>query len=145
MTVLFYNIIMHPKDSEGMANSVDPDQTAPKEEQSDLGLHYLLSPICHIIWNFYNIFTFDQIFFLANSIPLDSADIVYKLLWEPLGLYSRITLLWFLLPITVYLFIGLGEIPLLSFLVYFTLVNLYHSSADPKLLMCSISCCIYPR
>ena len=27
------------------ANSGDPDQTAPQEEQSDLGLHYLLRPI----------------------------------------------------------------------------------------------------
>ena len=25
-----------------MANSVDPDLTAPKKEQSDLGLHFLL-------------------------------------------------------------------------------------------------------
>ena len=32
---------MRPKDADGMANSVDPDQTALKE-QSDLGLHYLL-------------------------------------------------------------------------------------------------------
>ena len=29
----------------GMANSVDPDQTAPKE-QSDQGLHCLHMPIC---------------------------------------------------------------------------------------------------
>ena len=28
---------MHPENADGMANSVDPDQTAPKE-QSDLGL-----------------------------------------------------------------------------------------------------------
>ena len=34
-----------PKDPDGMANSVDPDQTAPKE-QSDLVLHFLLRPIC---------------------------------------------------------------------------------------------------
>ena len=31
---------MRPKDADGMANSVGPDQTAP-EEQSDLGLHCL--------------------------------------------------------------------------------------------------------
>ena len=41
---------MHPKDAEGIANSVDPDQTAPLgavlEEQSDLGLHCLPRPIC---------------------------------------------------------------------------------------------------
>ena len=37
--------VMHPKDTEGIANSVDPDQTAPKE-QSDLGLHCLLRPVC---------------------------------------------------------------------------------------------------
>ena len=30
---------MHPKDADRMANSVDP-------EQSDLGLHCLLRPIC---------------------------------------------------------------------------------------------------
>ena len=35
---------MSPKDADGMANSVDPDQTA-LEEQSDLGLHFLLRPI----------------------------------------------------------------------------------------------------
>ena len=32
--------VMHPKDAEGLANSVDPDQTA------DLGLHCLPRPIC---------------------------------------------------------------------------------------------------
>ena len=37
---------MSPKDADGMANSVDPDQTAPREEQSDLGLHCLPRPIC---------------------------------------------------------------------------------------------------
>ena len=31
-----------PKDADGMANSVDPDQTA----QSDLGLHCLPRPVC---------------------------------------------------------------------------------------------------
>ena len=36
---------MSPNDAEGMANSVDPDQTAP-EEQSDLGLHCLPRHIC---------------------------------------------------------------------------------------------------
>ena len=40
------------KDTDGIANSVDPDQTAPKsliwvciKEQSDLGLHCLHKPI----------------------------------------------------------------------------------------------------
>ena len=33
------------KHANGIANSEDPDQTAP-EEQSDLGLHCLPSPIC---------------------------------------------------------------------------------------------------
>ena len=40
---------MHPEDVEGMANSVDTDQTVPLaavEEQSDLGLYSLLMPIC---------------------------------------------------------------------------------------------------
>ena len=34
---------MSPNDADGMANSVDPDQT---EEQSDLGLHCLPGHIC---------------------------------------------------------------------------------------------------
>ena len=34
-----------------MANSGDPDQTAPR--QSDLDLHCLLRPICPNIQNFY--------------------------------------------------------------------------------------------
>ena len=40
-TVLFYYRVIGPKDADGMANNVDPDQTAPREEQSDLGLHCL--------------------------------------------------------------------------------------------------------
>ena len=32
---------MHPKDADGLANSIDLDQ-----EQSDLGLHCLPRPIC---------------------------------------------------------------------------------------------------
>ena len=36
-------MVMHPKDVNGMANSVDPDQTA-RFEQSDLDLHCLLKP-----------------------------------------------------------------------------------------------------
>ena len=28
-TVCFNNAVMHPKDADGMANSVDPDQTSP--------------------------------------------------------------------------------------------------------------------
>ena len=35
--------VMHPNDADGMANSVDPDQTAAP--QSDLGLHCLLRPV----------------------------------------------------------------------------------------------------
>ena len=39
--------VMHPKDAEGIANSVDLDQTAPLgQEQSDLGLHCLPRPVC---------------------------------------------------------------------------------------------------
>ena len=34
------------KDANGIANSEDPDQTAPLEEQSDLGLHCLHRPTC---------------------------------------------------------------------------------------------------
>ena len=37
-----------------MADSVDPDQTAP-QEQSDQGLHYMLRSVCpNIIKKFYN-------------------------------------------------------------------------------------------
>ena len=37
--------VFRHKDANGIANSEDPDQTAPKE-QSDLGLHCLPRPIC---------------------------------------------------------------------------------------------------
>ena len=37
-------IHLNLKDADKIANSVDPDQTAP-EEQSDLGLHCLLKPL----------------------------------------------------------------------------------------------------
>ena len=36
---------MHLKDADGMANTADPDQTAPKE-QSNLGQNCLLRSIC---------------------------------------------------------------------------------------------------
>ena len=36
---------MHPKDADGMANSIDPDQLL-LQKQSGLGLHCLLRPIC---------------------------------------------------------------------------------------------------
>ena len=36
---------MLSKDADGMANSVDPGQTAPFKEQSDLGLHCLLTTL----------------------------------------------------------------------------------------------------
>ena len=39
-----FSSFMHPKDADGMENSVDPDQTAPKG-QSDLSLHCLHKPI----------------------------------------------------------------------------------------------------
>ena len=35
---------MRPKDADGMVNSLDPDQTAPSQEQSDVGLHCLPRP-----------------------------------------------------------------------------------------------------
>ena len=44
LTVRFYRTVMGPEDADGMANSVDPDQTA--QEQSDLGLHCLPRPVC---------------------------------------------------------------------------------------------------
>ena len=37
--------VFHLKDANGIANSEDPDQTAPRE-QSDLGLHCLPRPFC---------------------------------------------------------------------------------------------------
>ena len=42
-TVWFYFIVMYPKDANGLANSVDPDQTA-------LRLHCLIKPICPNTW-----------------------------------------------------------------------------------------------
>ena len=39
---------MHPKDADGMATSVDLDQTAPPgapDQTSDLGLHCLSRPV----------------------------------------------------------------------------------------------------
>ena len=43
---------MPSKDAQRMANSVDPDQTAPLE-QSDQNLHCLLRHTCPNILNFY--------------------------------------------------------------------------------------------
>ena len=40
--------LAHLKDRDGIANSVNSDQTAPWE-QSDLRLHCLLKPNCHNI------------------------------------------------------------------------------------------------
>ena len=40
-TVWLYHRVMNPNDADGMANSVDPDQT-----ESDLGLHCLPRLIC---------------------------------------------------------------------------------------------------
>ena len=42
---------MHPKDAEGIANSIDPDQTAPR----GLGLHCLPRPVCPNITIFYQL------------------------------------------------------------------------------------------
>ena len=36
---------MSVKDEDGLANSVDPNQTAP-QEQSDLGRNCFLTPLC---------------------------------------------------------------------------------------------------
>ena len=41
-TVGIYNAVMHPKDTDAMANAVDPDQTSPVYQ----GLHCLLRPLC---------------------------------------------------------------------------------------------------
>ena len=49
--VAFYSAILRSKDSDRITNRVDTDQTA--EEQSDLGLHCLLRPICPNISNYY--------------------------------------------------------------------------------------------
>ena len=45
-SVSSYYTVMGSKDVDGIANRVDPDQTAPLEEQSDLGLHCLPRPVC---------------------------------------------------------------------------------------------------
>ena len=49
LTMWLYHRVMSPNDADGMANSIDPDQTAPRLlllEQSDLGLHCLPRPVC---------------------------------------------------------------------------------------------------
>ena len=51
--VAFYSAILRSKDSDRITNRVDTDQT----EQSDLGLHCLLRPICPNISNYYGILT----------------------------------------------------------------------------------------
>ena len=54
-TVWHYHRVMSPKDADGMANSVDPDQTALLllEGQSDLGLCCFPRPICPKTWDRY--------------------------------------------------------------------------------------------
>ena len=42
---IFFSAKMHPSDEDEMANSVDTDQIAPKE-QSDQCLHCLIRPVC---------------------------------------------------------------------------------------------------
>ena len=51
---------MHPKDADGLANSVDP------EEQSDLGLYCLPRPICPKTLDHYGR---NKVFFLRNNNP----------------------------------------------------------------------------
>ena len=51
-TVGFCSAVLWSKDEDRISNRVDPDQTAP-EEQSDLGLHCLLRPICPNVLNCY--------------------------------------------------------------------------------------------
>ena len=50
----FYSAIFHSKDADRITNRVDTDKTL--EEQSDLGLHCLLRPICPNISNYYAIY-----------------------------------------------------------------------------------------
>ena len=45
------SMVISPKDADRMANSADPDQTAP--EQSDLGLHCLPRPVYPKTWDHY--------------------------------------------------------------------------------------------
>ena len=48
----FYHGVMSPKDADRMANSVDPDQTAPHLE-----LHWLQRPVCPktgSLWQFFS-------------------------------------------------------------------------------------------
>ena len=57
---------MRPKDADGMANSGDPEQTAPLE-QSDLGLHCLSRPICPKNYDVYGIQQLWSLYFLDNK------------------------------------------------------------------------------
>ena len=53
---------MHPKDAEGIANSVDPDQ-----EQSDLGLHCLPRLVCPKTKEHCGISSVEQVIFVQGE------------------------------------------------------------------------------
>ena len=61
-TVWFYNVVMNQEGTDGMANSVDPDQTAPKE-QSGQDLQSLLSPSCcnTLYWHIFELPNFHDL------------------------------------------------------------------------------------
>ena len=55
IAVMILKLKLHsngPKDADRTANSVEPDQTAPR---SDLGLHCLPRPVCPKTYNHYGI------------------------------------------------------------------------------------------
>ena len=64
-TKWLFRRVMHPKDAVGIANSVDPDQTAP------LGLHCLCRPICLSKWHYRRVMHPKDAVGIANSIDLD--------------------------------------------------------------------------
>ena len=57
MNNVFYLLLMSnaSEDANGMANSVDPDQSALEKEQSDEDLHFLPSPICLKRWKLWSV------------------------------------------------------------------------------------------
>ena len=80
--------VMHPKDAYGLANSVDPDQTA----QSDLGLHCLPIPICLKTLDHYGIHAFWSVLAvhaLGNQLP--TAAKTDALIWVFAGCTSLCT------------------------------------------------------
>ena len=72
---------MSPNDADGRANNAYPDQTAPREEQSDLGLHCLPRHICpktkDHYGNFLQFSVKNQLWVLAKAILMNNHKVCF--------------------------------------------------------------------